>query len=83
MPDLTITITDAVWHFLNKRGEPAEVAKRIIEEAWEIEGWNDVKCDSTTCTDKSNCSHANPHTPDEYCKESCIFDSVAECIKVI
>lgn len=80
-PNLTITISDAVWQFLNKRGEPAEVAKRIIESAWEMDGWNDLICNSKSC--KDDCGHKTPHSHTEFCEESCCFDPVAGCVKVM
>lgn len=49
MPEISFTINDAVWQFLNKKGEPAEVAKRIVESAWEMDGRDRIKGILTNC----------------------------------
>lgn len=38
MPVIIFPISDDVWNFLNKKGEPTEVVKRIVESVWEMDG---------------------------------------------
>jgi len=49
MVALTIEVSQSVWNFLNKKGEPTEVAKQIVESAWETDGRHSVKAIQTDC----------------------------------
>ncbi len=74
MPEITFTTSQEVWNFLNKKGEPAEVAKRIVESVWEMDDKHAVKGVLTNCHsgEESEISleyHIKPSTRDSWRKE--------------